>query len=85
MKRKGNKYRPYRKSRTVEEERQSWEEEKKRLEFRLSHPSECFINSVRQEEMELAVAIERLPIFDEIGEDLPANLPETIRLRSKGS
>jgi hypothetical protein len=79
MKRRISNYGPYRKSRTLEEERQSWGEEKKRLEFRLSHPSECFINSVSQEEMELVVAIERLRIFDEFGEDLTANRPETIR------
>jgi hypothetical protein len=72
MKRKSGKHRPYRKRQTWDEERQSWEAEKKRLEYRLSHQSECFINSVRQEEMELAVAIERLRIFDEIAEDLSA-------------
>jgi hypothetical protein len=79
MKRRVSSNRPYRKSQTLEEERQSWEEEKKRLEFRLSNSSECFINSIRQEEMELAVAIERLRIIDDIGEDPTVNYPGDIR------
>jgi hypothetical protein len=85
MKRKSNNYRPYRKSQKFEEERQSWEEEKKRLEFRLSHPSECFSNSVRQEEMELAVAIERLRFFDEIGRRSYRKLHRNNTLSPKGS
>jgi hypothetical protein len=60
MSRKNSKHKPYRKKRTDEEERQLLEQEKKRLEFRLSHQNECFIPSVKQEEMELESIINTL-------------------------
>ena len=71
MKRGKTKPKPYRKQyQSSEEERQSWVTEKNRLEFRLSHQNECFINSVRQEEMELAFAIDWLRRSDELTEDV---------------
>ena len=64
---KKKKYKSYRKVRTNQEEYAFLIEIRDRLRFRLSHQSECFINSVRAEEMDLEDVIRRIQIMDEIG------------------
>jgi hypothetical protein len=61
------KYKSYRKNRTEQEEYMLLIETRERLQFRLSHQKECYINSVRAEEMELEEVIRSIRVMDEIG------------------
>lgn len=64
---KKRKYKSYRKVRTTQEEYAFLIEIRDRLQFRLSHQKECFINCVRSEEMELEDVIRSIRVMDEIG------------------
>jgi len=60
-------HRNYLRNRTPQQERQRLEEIRDRLQWRLSHQSECFIYCVEREERDLVEVIERLRQMDEAG------------------
>jgi hypothetical protein len=60
MSRKRRIYPIYPKYRTPQEERLWLEEIRDRMQFRLSHQDECYIGSVRREEMDLEQILKRL-------------------------
>ena len=72
MANKKTKHKGYRKVRTSQEERAFLIEVRDRLQFRLSHQNECFINCVRAEEMDLEHVIREIRVMDEIGFGMPA-------------
>lgn len=64
---KRRKYKSYTKVRTNREEYAFLIEIRDRLQFRLLHQDECFINCAWVEEMELADVIRKIQVMDEIG------------------
>jgi hypothetical protein len=64
---KKRKFKSYTKRRTNQEEYEFLIEVRDRLQFRLSHQNECFINCIRTEELDLARVIREIQVVDEIG------------------
>src|ERR1035438_5381527 len=64
---KKRKFKSYTKRRTNQEEYEFLIEVRDRLQFRLSHQNECFINCIRTEELDLARVIREIQVMDEIG------------------
>jgi hypothetical protein len=73
---KKRKFKSYRKVRTNREEYAFLIEVRNRLQFRLSHQEECYICSVRVEEMELEDVIRQIQVMDEIGFGMLGGCPD---------
>jgi len=60
------KYKPYKKRRTIAEQYEYLIESRARTQWRLSHQNECFINEVRQEELDLEYINRSILVIEEI-------------------